>query len=1103
MSEQTPISPRDFMRARRPELFSDTLVTQESSMDRHQFEYHLDTLTQRKEEAAFEVFARALAEKELCPNLLPQTGPTGGGDSKVDTETYPVSEAISERWFEAEAQRAGAERWGFAISAKKDWKPKAKSDIQKIVDTGRPYTVIYFISNQAIRDKDRAALEDELSQQYALDVRVLDRTWIVERVCSGGRWDLVAQTLHFDLRQEAKHAPGPLDAERLRDLTALDAQIEDADQHVAARLDLIENCLRAALLARGLERPRTEVDGRFDRAERAAKKIGAQRQLQRIWYQRAWTALWWYEDHDEATALYDTLAQPALQAEWIWELEDLVNLWLATRACRIAQAGKDEAKWAERSLALRQALQRHADDHTRATNSMWARAQVLLMDLATAVPRREHLAVTLPAMQALLDEARRHVEFPTAPLIRLIHELAPILDDDAAYDSLSEAVIKLQGQRHGEGAEGEMRLERGQQKLAAGKAHEAIDQFAKAQALLAQDERKSQFVAALTGTGLAYEAAGLLWAARANLVVALDRRMYTFVKAGEIDDRALPLMRHLVWLELQLGRVPYALCWIEWIQKMRLAVNLDSDAAAALDEELQAMDRVLGILVLRTQHADLPHLEKIPDVLEAHGMVMARSATLFMLGHEDRVKQEYETQDDDLQVMCSRWVHQPAAHDLPLVAQWHVGASKALVTVVLGCEVTITARGAMVTALLAESLMAFLEAFFSTALQLKGWLSPRAELAIEVRQSEQAPIPFSIRVAEDDCGETKIIVSHPAKGAADLVQSKEFQEVVFRFFACVVVELHLGAYESQIKQLFAQHRAQDRAMLGAQAIIAACNILGDEPKGRASHWTEAQGAERFQHTRASPWHPDAVDLTAKRPGQDGQTASASEATERAFGVDGLKQRDLQVMSPINMPVWDKARWRGAAFAMDPGSSPLPRLLLVFEDAEQGRKIFRGWQKKIGSVDTRHWIGLSIITGISRTDPAHYRMVVSVSESFIKAKLGAHRKFAVVNRMLDMTPSTDVNLQTFLSIYSKTGKFILQIGTLGPNGQLAMPKADEALGIELQHLTVVPAWQIGADSQLMGALGNIDDPFIPEGIAEPPIRTAFETLKRHGERNQAA
>ena len=93
------LSPSEFLRARRPELFSDSRLEGQPRLTPAVFEYHLETLTSRKQEIEFEYFCRRLAEKEICPNLLPQTGPTGGGDSKVDAETYPVAEEIAERWY--------------------------------------------------------------------------------------------------------------------------------------------------------------------------------------------------------------------------------------------------------------------------------------------------------------------------------------------------------------------------------------------------------------------------------------------------------------------------------------------------------------------------------------------------------------------------------------------------------------------------------------------------------------------------------------------------------------------------------------------------------------------------------------------------------------------------------------------------------------------------------------------------------------------------------------------------------------------------------------------------------------------------------------------
>jgi hypothetical protein len=108
---------------RRPYLFSDSQTRTEFGLTREVLSYHLETLTSRSEEATFERFARKLAEAEICPNLRPNTGPTGGGDSKADTETYPVGEEVALRWYYGE-QAAASERWAFAFSTKKLGDPK-------------------------------------------------------------------------------------------------------------------------------------------------------------------------------------------------------------------------------------------------------------------------------------------------------------------------------------------------------------------------------------------------------------------------------------------------------------------------------------------------------------------------------------------------------------------------------------------------------------------------------------------------------------------------------------------------------------------------------------------------------------------------------------------------------------------------------------------------------------------------------------------------------------------------------------------------------------------------------------------------------------------
>ncbi len=77
--QQRILSPSAFMRARRSHLFSDGELERAVTLPKVTFEYQLETLTSRKQEYEFEHFCRKLAEKELCPNLRVQTGPTGGG----------------------------------------------------------------------------------------------------------------------------------------------------------------------------------------------------------------------------------------------------------------------------------------------------------------------------------------------------------------------------------------------------------------------------------------------------------------------------------------------------------------------------------------------------------------------------------------------------------------------------------------------------------------------------------------------------------------------------------------------------------------------------------------------------------------------------------------------------------------------------------------------------------------------------------------------------------------------------------------------------------------------------------------------------------------
>ena len=424
-----PLSPKEFLKHRRPESFSDSEIVTTPILDRSTFEYTLDTLTSRSEEVSFENFARELAKREVCPNILPHTGPTGGGDSKVDAETYPVADDLSLMWYVGTGRDAATERWAFAFSAKKDWRSKVQSDVAKIAKTGRGYTKAFFVTNQFVKDKTRAEVEDALREKHAIDVRILDRIWILDRVFTNHHEQLAIERLDIQVSTRQEIKKGPLDTEREHELTELEASIAAATQDGHFTFGVVNDCIRTAQLARSMERPRTEVEGLLARAERVAREHGTDHQQLVAAYEQAKTAYWYFED---ATAFIDAYArvEPLAQGSVnIYDLELLNNLWFLLRSAT-GEKSLDEqvVDFEGKTARLTAELERMTEEVTRPSAALQARTMLLhhrLIDIGLDDQHKVRSAVSDLLMQVL---AR-------AFLITNVEEtLTKLLRDEQAID---------------------------------------------------------------------------------------------------------------------------------------------------------------------------------------------------------------------------------------------------------------------------------------------------------------------------------------------------------------------------------------------------------------------------------------------------------------------------------------------------------------------------------------------------------------------------------------------------------------------------------------------------------------------------------------------
>jgi hypothetical protein len=99
---------------------------------------------------------------------------------------------------------------------------------------------------------------------------------------------------------------------------------------------------------------------------------------------------------------------------------------------------------------------------------------------------------------------------------RLVDEIGVLFSDIPEYGELIEEVIAVTQKRAGQEQAGRILLARGFQKLRSSHIYDAIRLFGRAQQQLALHEAREELAHALFAGALAYEGAGLLWAARAK-----------------------------------------------------------------------------------------------------------------------------------------------------------------------------------------------------------------------------------------------------------------------------------------------------------------------------------------------------------------------------------------------------------------------------------------------------------------------------------------------------------------------------------------------------------------------------------------------------------
>ncbi|WP_315728890.1 hypothetical protein [Bradyrhizobium sp. SZCCHNS2015] len=1084
--------PSSYMRARRPHLFSDSVKRIDVSLSKEVLSHHLETLTKQKSEAVFEGFAKRLVEKFVAPNLRPQTGPTGGGDGKTDAETYPVSKEISERWFAAD-QAAANERWAFAFSAKEDWRGKVRSDVKEITSTARGYPRVYFITNQYAPARQSAEVQDVLEKEFGVPVTILDRTWLLDCVFERDSLSIAHETLGVGNEVEVTQL-GPRDLKRQTELNQLEQQIADPSKYEGRSTALADDALRAAKLARGLEKPRFEVDGRYERAVRIARERRLQTQHLAAVYEWAWTSYFWFDDAYRTSELYDQVEKLAIASRDAGDLEKLSNLLpLLVSAVNKGFLSEDDGQIDKRNAALVAALEEAKSQTARPNNSLHAHAMLLLHKI-TSIRRDDDVSgldETWNEFTSVIEQSTGLGRFPFESIAATLTQLGDILPDSPAFDRLYEALTDALANRKQEGEAAKLNSERGYQKLRKQLPYDAIRWFGRAVSDLIKAEYEDELVEALCGCSIAYLKAGLYWAARNYALAAATTELRKFKVSGSADDVNPAVLSQWFECELQLGRVPFVLTAYELDVTIRYARSRTEKQAEFAEELRIEQGHRISALVIGTSFEDLKRLGKFPAALDRLGLLQVSTTLLFLMGGEQALRDEAvvpaEETTESIEDLFDQLAGAGKSAELPS-PDFFLDEKNLLRSRVLGCEVTAACENNLTSIGIAEAILGALESLLATSLNLK--MFPHLDrLNIRVQSKEDADITPVLEFVEES-GSTVALVTHrPELRYATREEALGFprwlQEAVVRLFVSFAES---EDFESWGDTVLREENGFARAITFSNTPIAYSEIFGDTIRLDLDRWVE-DGDPQTEVKRSSAWSAKQSEPLVK---SEPIVPGVGEPSPGWLDGEAKRHSDYRIMSPIDQRKWDAARWCGTFFMCSPGSRMAPVFGLGFEEKGPAAAIMEAWRERFGESDPDNNLRIAVITGINISNPHAYAVIVGPNMDRLKSS-PSEMVVGFVSRINVMTPTDSRNLDMFLSEFHRLKRFRLVAAHIVSKTMAPEPASEIAL--EKFDIIVRPAWTISENDPDGVALNPDDPPVVPIGQANPPVLKALEQKAR--------
>lgn len=1075
---------RESYKKMHPEQFSDSEVIQKGKLERPILDYYLESLTSRNMDKQFEDFCRHIAENEICPNLLPQTGPTGGGDSKVDSETYPVSEQLSEMWFyENENRLAAEERWAFAISAKRDWRSKIKSDVAKICkiedEKHRGYKKIFFMSNQYIPDKKRADTEDELREKFGIDVRILDRTWLLDRVfASKENINVTVHSLELSDSFIDEVQTGRRDFERKNHLEEIEQRLKDTTIKCSEKVELVQN---AVILGRELEVSKDREMGFIDRSIRISREYGNKVYLAKAYYDAAWTVYWWYTDIDQYYSYYIEYEKIVLEENNVNLFAKLVNLWTNLFTLSMENANKFQLNLHTEKITEK--YLEYINDLSKPNTALEAKAAYFSVRLLS----EEDINNIVADMMEIIDEGLNHIDLSLYSLQRIIQEFPPLEKADR-YDELFEKVISAMSMQKQKTAAAIMLAKKGYS-IKGKRPYEAMAYFSRTLLSFHNEEDKQYLISVVLEMAQIFENMGLYWASRNFYYFDFCLCLNQYLKFGTVSSALFLSADALKYVELRLGHVLYAIGF-NILEKMALAcypkeVNVS-------EEQEDNFDYILAIQLLRTKHSEVDNLQQMPAYLDWLGLYFSEVSMKYLLGYYDeQILQSLDGNKDAFDDLMGKWKEQPALEEMRGNPWYGYESSCEMCSKVLGCVIKIRTNrdyehGEIEVA---TTILATIESFLGTGIKNE-LISICGNIVIDVIYNQNEDFFIKGKLSSEQSNH--ILVTFSEYASEKIVDAQNEFAVFTTELISMIISLMFpydGAFD-KVKKMVQNDAALDRAYTFSNSIFFGMETLGKELFLFENVLSEF---DKLRNCRTEPIFEDEI-IECEEDKNDGiRIIYQSPPDELEF--KNISNENIYTNSLINIPLWNCGKWMGVMYIADKYTHSTPPILSIMFENSSGRKIFEEWIQEIGHNDDKDKIGIRIIKGIDKKHPHWYRIVVGMNNPFSQGKCDK-TIMMMPSRVHTMTPNDSKSLLLFEQELKKIGSYVICPCSMQDNSM--EPKIYKELYIKKSGKSIVICDACDVpDNDVLFFSGILPDdtPVIPLGKENAPILHIIEARKK--------